>query len=405
VSGGPDTLTGARVRRLTDVSRALTYATSLDEVLALAVDCATDLLEAERGVVLLHGDDGLLHIHAHRGVPDEAVSRFQEPLDETIVARMEGVFGPRARQGFLGVPLVVGGRIRGVVAVLRGTDSAVADEEEWLLSALADQLAVALENARRGETAERLEAELKRVADVRANTERAIQIAGHDLRTPLNSIQGYLELVNSGVFGPLSDRQTEVLGRVQAIAKHLQAVLDDIMSMVLPSAQEASVREVSAAKIVGQAISLVSPAAQRKRIEIRTRLEEGLRVSCYPDRLRQVLIHLLDNAVKYSPPGTEVLVRSSAVQDERGTRCEITVTDQGPGIPIESAEKAFQPGERLDSPGADPGGTGLGLSIARTLIQFMGGTITLAEGASGGATFVIRLPAADEAAEARTRGP
>jgi signal transduction histidine kinase len=121
-----------------------------------------------------------------------------------------------------------------------------------------------------------------------------------------------------------------------------------------------------------------------------------------PDRLRQVLLHLLDNAVKYTAADTTVTIRTDI--DESAETAVILVHDEGPGIPAEKAEEAFAPYRRLytRTPSQDPGGTGLGLAIARSLTELMGGTVTIDADAGNGATLRVRLPLSRSPAHAPT---
>jgi GAF domain-containing protein len=131
-----------QIRKLTEVSRALTYAVSLEEVLELAVLRAAELMDAAKAVLLLVNDDGLLSVRASHGLDPDIGERFREPLHETLVDRLSGLLEAEGAS-FLAVPLVVGGEVTGVLAVARA-EKGDADEDEWLLSALADQAALAL---------------------------------------------------------------------------------------------------------------------------------------------------------------------------------------------------------------------------------------------------------------------
>ncbi len=134
-----------RLKRLTHLSRGFTYAASLSDILRHAAEQAADMLEAEKAILMLADDEGLLRVHASFGVSDDIVSRFRTSFDESLVSRLQGLFG--SSEGFLGVPLVAQGRVIGLLAVMRKSDVEIAPDDEWLLSALADQMAAPLENA------------------------------------------------------------------------------------------------------------------------------------------------------------------------------------------------------------------------------------------------------------------
>src|SRR4029077_11279058 len=160
--------------KLTEVSRALTYAVSLDEVLQLTVDRAVDLLGGEKSLLMIMNDDGLLSLRASSGVDAALVERFHEPFSETLIARLRALLDVEPEH-FLGVPLVAAGAITGILAVIRPAASTAVERDEWLLSALADQAAVALKKRRLDQTGE--------------SREQLMGIVGHDLRNPLGAIQ------------------------------------------------------------------------------------------------------------------------------------------------------------------------------------------------------------------------
>jgi Osmosensitive K+ channel histidine kinase len=134
-----------RLKRLTHLSRGIYLRRVAGGNPAYAAEQAADLLDAEKAILMLADDEGLLRVHASFGVSDETVSRFRASFDESLVSRLQGLFG--TSDGFLGVPLVAQGRVIGLLAVMRRADVEASDDDEWLLSALADQMAAPLENA------------------------------------------------------------------------------------------------------------------------------------------------------------------------------------------------------------------------------------------------------------------
>ena len=390
-----DPVAARSIRRLTDVSRALTNAASLARVLDLGVECAVDLVAADKVVLMLTDEEGLLTIRAARGVDGDMVERFREPLAETLIARLEGMFGPGATERFLAVPLISRRRVIGLLAVRRETGGAATEEDEWLLSALGDQMATAIEAARHQDVQARLEDQVREMDAARTRTRMALRIAGHDLRTPLNAMQGYTDMLASGVFGEIADRQKEVLERVQDIGRHFVSLLENVLQMagLVAGGAKLDLRTIGLDGVVREAISMIGPAAERKRIKVAADLHDTF-VYADADRLRQVTLHLLDNAVKYSPPDTTVHVACGALELDGRAWGAITVADEGPGIPSDRAEEVFDPFRRLAfEAGSDPGGSGLGLSIARNIIDVMNGAVELVDEGPG-ATFRIRVPLA-----------
>ncbi|MDQ3387976.1 MAG: GAF domain-containing protein, partial [Gemmatimonadota bacterium] len=137
----------AQLRRLTEISRALTYTTSLDEVTRLTVERGAELLDATAAVLMLADAEGFLYVRAAHGITEERITRFRAPLTDEVIGRLQGLLAV-PDDCFIAVPLVVGGGVTGLVAV--ATRRASTEGDESLLSALADQAAVAIENARLG---------------------------------------------------------------------------------------------------------------------------------------------------------------------------------------------------------------------------------------------------------------
>lgn len=380
--------TGA-LTRLTAVSRALTYAISLDEVLEITVECAADLLEAERVVLMMLGPDDLLEIRAHRGVEPEVAERFREPLDESLIGRLGGVLGPNAADSFLGVPLVVRGSVMGLLAIL-GRGGEPSERDEWLLSALADQASVALESTRDEQKLDQLEERSREIERMGGHRDDALRMVGHDLKSPLSALNGYLHLLTTESYGPLNDAQRATVERLTSITAHVASLVDSIVDIgrLASGSLHLECGRLEVAPVVEEAVTVLGMAPQQEGVEVQLRLPEGLQAHGHRDRLRQVLVHLMDNAVKHAPRQTEVTVSAA----EEGEEVVIRVHDRGPGVPPDRVEEIFEPYRRLE--GETAAGMGLGLAIARGLIERMGGTVSVDTAATEGARFMVRLPRA-----------
>lgn len=386
---------------LTEISRALTYTRTIDEVLRVGAEQTAGLLEAGRSLVMLADENGVPRVRASRGVDEAALLRDGDAADETLVRRLQGLLGTYRPECFMGVPLVARGTVTGLLAVVRPDHAPFGEEDEWLLSAAADQVAVALENAR-------LEEEVRRERDGRTRavrgageadeaSDRALATLSHDLRSPLNAIDSYAELIEMEILGSVSDRQREALGRIRMSGRHLLAVLESVLEMTRLSAGVVRIQasSVSAGTVIEEAVGMVQPGAAARNQSLAAGDIAEVTLEADPDRLRQVLVNLLGNAVKYTEPGGTI--RIAAVAVERGGRRwgAIVVTDDGPGIPAEKREAIFQPYYRLAGAEADaPEGVGLGLAISRELIQKMGGDIEVESEPGRGSVFTVRLPGA-----------
>ncbi|MGH7534622.1 MAG: sensor histidine kinase, partial [Gemmatimonadales bacterium] len=142
------------------------------------------------------------------------------------------------------------------------------------------------------------------------------------------------------------------------------------------------------APLVREIVERFAPLAGSAALRIRTELDEALVARVHPESLHQVLVNLLDNAVKHGGPGGTIALRTKA----RDGWARIEVEDQGPGIPSEERERVFQPFVRLPRPG--PAGSGIGLAVVRELVQAQEGRCLVEDGAGGGARFVVELPGA-----------
>ncbi len=385
----------AQLRRLTEIGRALTYTTSLEQVTRLTVERGAELLGAASAVLMLPDAEGLLHVRAAHGVTEELVSRFRAPLGDEVIGRLQGLLDV-PDDCFLAVPLVVGGAVTGLVAVALRQPATAADET--LLSALADQAAVALENARLGGEV-RLEMEDRLRASEGATTakDRALATLAHDIRTPLGAIDGYCSLMEDEIYGPVNDRQRETLGRVRMSGRHLLSLLDNVMEMARLTAGvvRLSAEPVGLTTVAREAVHLLLPASDAGLVALQVGRVADVVVTADPDRLRQVLANLIGNAVKFTPQGGSITVSTARCDNGCEAWGEVRVTDTGPGIAKEEQAAVFEPYYRAEGTARLPG-VGLGLAISRALVQQMGGALELESEPGAGSTFVVRLPAVSE---------
>jgi signal transduction histidine kinase/ActR/RegA family two-component response regulator len=208
----------------------------------------------------------------------------------------------------------------------------------------------------------------------------------HELRTPLNSILGFSQVLE---LDELTADQRSNVGYIVRAGHHLLSLINEVLDMAQIEAGrlELSVEPVSVELVAAEALELVGPLASERGVSIGAR-PSGRAVYALADqqRLLQVLINLLGNAVKYSHAGTEAWVSWEA----DGDRAVIEVRDKGPGIPSEELDRIFAPFERLEAD-AHTEGTGLGLSLARSLVEAMGGSIAVTSTLGEGSAFSIRL--------------
>jgi phosphoserine phosphatase RsbU/P len=385
-----DTQRVERLRTLTEVSRALTYATSIEQVLALAVERAAQLMAAETSLIMLTDRDGLLVVRASHGLDEERVRELREPLTETLIRRLQEMLDYPSPECFLAVPLVAQGEVTGLLAAARATPGPCREDDEWLLSALADQTAVALENARLTEAVRVGRDETARMAEAQGRTHATL---GHELRSPLTAIQAYASLLLDGLYGPLNDRQRESVARIRMSGEHLLSIIENVLDAAQLAAGGIPMEsiELHVARVVTEAVHMVQPRITEKQQELRAHAAADLVVRGDPNHVRQALVNLLGNASKYTPPGGAIEVVVGEREHEGRLFAAIAVSDTGRGIPADAMDALFQPYSRAGAPPQEQG-MGLGLYICDQLVRRMGGEIEVESQVGAGSTFTILLP-------------
>ena len=231
--------------------------------------------------------------------------------------------------------------------------------------------------------------------------ERFMALTTHEFRTPLNAILGYLDLLDMEIAESITDTQKDYFARVQRAARHLVGVTNDFLDMAKGDAGHLTVarREEPALLVMVEAAALVTPQAGARNVTVRlTETTEHIRYVGDVDRVRQILVNILGNAVSFTPPGgvVEMTVSRERCIELAGAPsgvdcCTIRVTDTGPGIPPEKLAHVFEAFVQVTSDGqAARKGSGLGLTVSRQLAQLMGGDITVASTGSG-ASFTLWL--------------
>jgi len=258
-------------------------------------------------------------------------------------------------------------------------------------------LATAMILVWRGKSA-RLKADLAREAAEKRRYEKAlkelVQVAAHELRSPLTSIYGTLQLL-AGRSEELSEAdRTRLLDMARRNSERMVHLLNDLLDLERVESGGASfiIESVDLDRQLVQAQELSEGQASRREVRIELAPLPHARVRADPQRLQQVLSNLLSNALKFSPPGESV--RLSAFQRDGMVRVE--VSDHGPGIPKELRARVFQRfirGKAPRSAGEQEKGSGLGLAISKALIEKMGGRIGFEPAEPTGTTFYIELPA------------
>ncbi|HSU14017.1 GAF domain-containing protein [Longimicrobium sp.] len=312
--------------------------------------------------------------------PDEVRGRYPEAV---------GLAERERYEAYAAVPVSGGDRVLGGLSFgFRRARELGADQRTFLLT-LAELASQAFERARAYEAERHARADAEGAN--RAKTE-FLAVMSHELRTPLNAIAGYAELMAMGIRGPVTPEQAEDLGRIQRSQRHLLGLINDVLNFARIEAGrvELHLADVGVDAALAEVESLVAPQLRERGLVYRyLGADPRLRVRADAEKLRQVLLNVLSNAVKFTSQGGSVTLEAHAAADA----VHVRVTDTGMGIPPDRLESIFEPfvqlGRNLTSRHE---GTGLGLAISRDLARAMGGDLAAASTVGSGSTFTLTLP-------------
>ena len=385
--------------------------------------CFVDLCEGDhmRRLAVIHPDagrqelaEGLLSGWPPQrddplGVPSVVRTRRSEMVfpvtDEMLVVAARSPENLRILRALeigslMTVPLLAREEVLGAITyVSPNHGDSFSAEDLALAEDLGARCAIAIDNARLfGRAREAMlvaEAARQQAEEANLAKMRFLSTMSHELRTPLNAIGGYADLLQSGVRGALPEAQLADVRRIQVNARHLLGLVESVLSYARVSVGrvEVGLHDVPLADVLLEAEVIIAPLAAQKGIACRglgadAEGVSGVTVYADPDKLLQVLVNLLANAVKFTPPAGRIDVTFHAA----GPRVQIRVADSGNGIAPEHLERIFEPFVQLDdslSRGAE--GTGLGLAISRELAIAMGGSLSVESEQGQGSTFTITL--------------
>ncbi len=213
----------------------------------------------------------------------------------------------------------------------------------------------------------------------------------HELRTPLNAVLGFSELLADDHYGPLNDKQRRYVGHIHSGGQHLLKLINDILdlSKIEAGRLELSIEEVSLKASFAEVISALRPLAEKKSLKLVQEGAADVAVRADAMRLKQILMNLLGNAIKFTPEGGRIELVARAVD----SKVRVEVRDTGPGIPVQEQKRIFESFYRLRQTGQAPEGTGLGLTITQRLVELHGGELGLESQPGQGSCFYFSLPA------------
>lgn len=298
----------------------------------------------------------------------------------------------------IAVPMIVGDKVLGVFDVQSELVGYFTEEDALIYNTLAAQVAVALQNARLYQEQAATLTQLRELDRLKSSF---LANMSHELRTPLNSILGFTDVMLEGLDGTLTPYMQNDLSLIQKNGQHLLHLINDVLDMAKIESGKLNliIEKFSLQEIIEEAVSIASPLANEKTVTITIEEESDHEVEVNADRtrLRQVLLNLVNNAVKFTDEGT---ISIRAVREANNVL--ISVKDTGIGIPPAHLESVFQEFTQVDSSTTrKAGGTGLGLPISRRLIQMHGGRLWAeSSGVEGeGSTFYVFLPIEAKVAE------
>jgi len=394
----------SRIEKLSRAAIRITAQHDLELVLQEIVDSARDVIGAQYaalGVLDQHGRG--LERFVTSGIPAEAHSRIgdlpmgrgvlgllvQDPRPVRIadISEHPNAFGfPQhhpGMQSFLGVPILGRETPLGNLYLAEKTGAGEFDsEDEAVAVLLAAHAAVAVENARRYAQEARLLDELKSMQQSR---DRFNAMINHELRNALTAIYGWADLL----VRKAGDNPPRPAVEVYESAEQALGLLEDLLQLSRLDADKLhpSIQQADGLAVVRDAVRSVEPAAERKSVQIDiTGATDPLACRTDPQRVRQILINLLTNAVRHSPEGEPIRVEIRATKD----LMRFDVIDHGEGIASEEQATIFEAFESGSNPRER--GTGLGLALSRQLARLLGGDLTVESSLGHGARFILKLP-------------
>ncbi|MDQ6692065.1 MAG: HAMP domain-containing histidine kinase [Candidatus Dormibacteraeota bacterium] len=399
----------AQLRAGFDLAVEMATQVDTEPLIRRLLEGARSLVDAERATLLrIEGEVGVVESGVDTGARP-APAGVRNPLTavrsevglpivaEAVRSRRTVISGPYRVDGLapdhaasliglrhtMVVPLVLRGEVIAAMILSRRHDPSFTEVDSDRLRELTVISALLLRNVRLLDSAQ----------EGSAAKSRFLNMAAHELRTPLSVISGYVDMLLGGTFGELDGTMAPPLRILSDKTMELSRQVEKLLtaSRLDASTGASSVQEVDMALLASEAVKRVQPRADLMGAEIAVQLPaEAILVAADPDDVSLVLDNLLNNALTYSQPPPRI-----SVSVQLGSECELRVEDRGIGIPMEQAERIFEQFHRVENPDFGyPAGTGLGLYISRRLAERNSGSLVLERSQAGkGSVFLLTLPA------------
>jgi signal transduction histidine kinase len=393
--------------------------TDIQPVLDAVVESAARLCHATDGLIARLDGDTLIPGVAKYGsmpVPEARPLSYGTPVGRAIIdketihvhdlkSEVETEFPhSKPRQAISGArtllttPLLPKGRAFGAVVIRRKEVQPFSDKQIKLLRTFADQAVIAIENVRLfqeiQEKSRELETANERLKELDRLKSDFVSNVSHELRTPLTAIKGAVDLLLREVPGRLNESQTHYLTRVRSNSQHLAGLINDLLDLARIEEGKVELKgtRVSVGGLVHEVMETVKPLAAEKPVLLEVKLPEpSVLVWADRDKVTQVLMNLIGNAIKFTPPQGKVTVSASR---DATDWAQVSINDSGPGISAEECQKIFEKFYQVSEGGEPkPKGTGLGLAISKALVELHGGKIWVKSEPGRGSTFSFTLPA------------
>jgi len=403
------------VGALSEVSRAVSSSLNLQEVLNTVAGHAVNLSKSDGcGVFEFNPTRQALDVVASHNLSNA----FLGAIHRTTIALGKTTIGQAAESGqpiqvpdmakaydhpfrefaleagfrsVLTVPMTGDHAVRGIV-LLRRSAGRFEERVVNLLTALASQSKVAIENAR---LFSEIEDKSRQIEAANRHKSEFLANMSHELRTPLNAIIGFSEVLLDPSLEVTEEERSQFLTDVLSSGKHLLGLINEILDLAKIEAgkMELQIEPALLQDVVEAVSNTMRSLAAKKSIDLRVDSDE--RLASFPmdgARVKQVLLNLVGNAIKFTPEGGRVWVRAGA----KDGNVRVEVGDTGPGIPAEDQERIFLEFQQAGSDAGKPQGTGLGLALAKKFIEMHGGKIWLESEVGKGSRFFFTIPTNQE---------